>query len=149
MTHPRPRRNDPTGPLLFFEKPGCINNTRQKAWLKEAGHQVVAHNLLTHPWDREQLLAFLAPLPVSQWFNRSAPTVKNGQLVPERLEGDAALDLLIETPLLIRRPLIEYEGKKSVGFDVEAIHAWLGLPLRVVEEQCEGNSEACPRPSAS
>ena len=33
--------------ITFYEKPGCINNTRQKKLLEAAGHQVVAKNLLT------------------------------------------------------------------------------------------------------
>ncbi len=139
--------SDSEGPIAFFEKPGCINNTRQKAWLEEAGHEIEAHNLLEHPWSEQELLSFLAPLPVADWFNRSAPTVKNGQVVPERLDRNEALELLMTTPLLIRRPLIACAGKRHVGFDVEAIHQWLGLPEHVVAQERDNNTEACPRHS--
>lgn len=33
--------------VIFYEKPGCINNTKQKARLLAAGHEVQAHNLLS------------------------------------------------------------------------------------------------------
>jgi hypothetical protein len=33
--------------ITFYEKPGCINNTRQKKLIAAAGHQVIAKNLLT------------------------------------------------------------------------------------------------------
>ncbi len=38
--------------ITFFEKPGCINNTKQKAWLKTAGHEVQVVNLLEHSWSK-------------------------------------------------------------------------------------------------
>lgn len=129
--------------VVFYEKPGCKNNTRQKAWLEEAGHEVEARNLLTHPWNAAELTAFFGPLPVAEWFNRTAPAVKSGEVVPEKLDRAAALDLLLSEPLLIRRPLIECVGHRMVGFDVEAVHRWIGLPEHVVREQQGQNAEAC------
>jgi hypothetical protein len=33
--------------VIFYEKVGCGNNTKQKAWLRAAGHNVIAKDLLT------------------------------------------------------------------------------------------------------
>ena len=52
----------------FYEKPGCINNTRQKALLAAAGHTVQAKNLLTEKWTAERLRAFFGELSVAEWF---------------------------------------------------------------------------------
>ena len=38
--------------LTFYEKPGCLNNTKQKALLASAGYRVAAFNLLEHAWTR-------------------------------------------------------------------------------------------------
>ena len=35
--------------------------------------------------------------------------------------------LMLAEPLLIRRPLMEAEGRKQVGFDAATVHAWIGL----------------------
>ena len=35
--------------VIFYEKPGCANNAKQKALLAAAGHEVEARNLLTEP----------------------------------------------------------------------------------------------------
>jgi nitrogenase-associated protein len=129
--------------VLFFEKPGCANNTRQKAWLAAAGHEVEAVSLLTHPWTREELLGFFQALPVAQWFNRAALRIKSGEVVPEQLNADKALKLLLAEPLLIRRPLLRALGRSAVGFDIQAVHAWLGLPQEVIAEQQQQNVEAC------
>lgn len=113
--------------VTFYEKPGCASNTRQKALLAAAGHTVLAKNLLAEPWTGERLRAFFGNRPVAEWFNRAAPKVKSGEVVPEQLDEASALALLRAEPLLIRRPLIEAEGRREAGFDAGAIAAWLGL----------------------
>ena len=113
--------------VVFYEKPGCSGNARQKALLEAAGHTVVARDLLRTPWLRLQLRTFLDGLPVAQWFNRNAPQVKNGEVVPEDFDAATALALLQAEPLLIRRPLLEVGGERRAGFDAAAIDAWIGL----------------------
>src|SRR6266568_821257 len=84
--------------VVFYEKPGCSGNARQKALLEAAGHIVVARNLLRAPWTRRKLLSFLELLPIPQWFNRNAPAVKSGAIVPEELDEVTALALLQSEP---------------------------------------------------
>ncbi|HEY6896016.1 MAG TPA: ArsC/Spx/MgsR family protein [Rhodocyclaceae bacterium] len=126
--------------ILFFEKSGCSGNTRQKAMLEAAGHTVVARDLRDVAWSRAKLLSFLEGIPVALWFNRAAPDVKSGEIVPEELDECTALGLLQNNPLLIRRPLMEVAGVRRVGFDAEAVHAWIGLGDSALPE---GNLEAC------
>ncbi len=128
--------------LIFYEKPGCANNARQKLLLKNAGHEVVARNLLDEPWTVERLRAFFGGLPVPDWFNRAAPRVKSGEIVPERLDADTALALMLAEPLLIRRPLMECDGKRIASFDMERVAAWIGAP-RVRDEH--GDLQTCRR----
>jgi hypothetical protein len=75
--------------VVFYEKPGCGGNAKQKAWLESAGHTLDVRSLLAWPWTADSLLAFLAPLPVAEWFNRAAPRVKSGEVVPEQLDRDS------------------------------------------------------------
>lgn len=127
--------------ITFYEKPGCSGNARQKDWLRAAGHQLDVRNLLTEPWSRERLLEFLGPLPVTAWFNRAAPAVKQGRVTPESLDAEAALSLLLAEPLLIRRPLMrDAQGRCMVGFDSAHMHAWIGLSL---PHQRPANTEGC------
>jgi nitrogenase-associated protein len=113
--------------VIFYEKPGCINNTRQKKLLQAAGHEVDARNLLEESWTIENLRPYFGSLPVAEWFNSTAPAVKAGTVDPETLTEHDALALMVDMPLLIRRPLMQVAGEYHVGFDVEAVHAWIGL----------------------
>ena len=126
--------------ITFYEKPGCKGNLRQKTLLAAAGHTVLAKNLKTESWTTERLLQFFGKLPVARWFNPSAPAVKSGELVPENLSVEHALRLLIDNPLLIRRPLMEVGEERRVGFDPAEVDAWIGLNG---VELPEGNLEAC------
>jgi nitrogenase-associated protein len=93
--------------IVFYEKPGCGGNAKQRAALEAAGHTLTRRSLLDAGWTSGTLMPYLAELPVPQWFNRAAPRVKSGEIVPEALNADAALALLLAEPLLIRRPLMQ------------------------------------------
>jgi nitrogenase-associated protein len=126
--------------VVFFEKPGCRNNTRQKALLEASGHQVVARNLLTHPWTAETLRPYFGAKPVAEWFNRAAPRIKDGDIVPEQFDEPSALAAMLADPLLIRRPLMDAQGRKGVGFNTDEIRAWIGLA-----EEAPPTGESCRR----
>jgi nitrogenase-associated protein len=134
--------------ILFYEKPGCGGNLRQKRLLEDAGHTVLARNLLTEPWTAERLRGFFGARPVAEWFNRNAPRVKSGAVVPEALDADSAMALLLAEPLLIRRPLLEAGGRREVGFDPPRIDAWLGLGRHARAPASEGctHTQPCPAP---
>lgn len=127
--------------VYFYEKPGCINNTRQKKLLTAAGHQVIVCNLLTEPWLKERLRAFFGNEPVHQWFNYSAPTIKNGQIDPLAISEEVALTRMLEEPLLIRRPLLQVGDERMVGFDQQKIDSWIGLR----EINIDSDLESCRR----
>jgi nitrogenase-associated protein len=127
--------------LVFFEKPGCGGNAKQRALLEAAGHTLERRNLLTAHWTRERLLDYLAPLPVAQWFNRAAPRIKSGEIVPEQLDAEAALQALLAEPLLIRRPLmLREDGARLVGFDTAEVERFVGLgaPAAAAPASMEG-----------
>ena len=113
--------------IIFWEKPGCAGNARQKALLLASGHTLEVRNLLAEPWEAERLLSFFAGLPVAEWFNRSSPRIKSGDLIPEALNETQAVALMLADPLLIRRPLMEAGGRREAGFEPERVNAWIGL----------------------
>lgn len=135
--------------IVFYEKPGCGGNARQRAALLAAGHTVERRNLLTAPWTPDGLLAFLTRLPVADWFNRAAPRIKSGEVCPQSLDGRSALEVLLQDPLLIRRPLMQRTdtGARHVGFDTAAVHAWVGLGTKPASvstlEGCASPTERC------
>jgi len=131
--------------VYFYEKPGCANNTRQKKLLEAAGHQVVALNILTEPWQEDRLRRFFGELAVRDWFNYSAPPLKYGEIDPDELSEQQALALMLENPLLIRRPLMQVGDSVMAGFDQQAVDNWIGL----TETEANQDIESCPRRDAT
>lgn len=127
--------------VIFWEKPGCGGNARQKEILLAAGHTLTVRNLLSTAWDEASLLSFLDPLPVSEWFNPAHPRIKSGEVQPATLSREDALQLLLNEPLFIRRPLLQVNDERQVGFDVSAVQRWIGLNLAAVGA---GDPRNCP-----
>ena len=135
--------------VIFYEKPGCINNTRQKKLLAAAGHEVIAKNLLTEVWQAERLRAFFSVLPVRDWFNYSAPAIKHGEIEPDKLTDQEALALMLENPLLIRRPLMQVGDNVMAGFDPQAVDIWIGLTEIGAGQDLESCPQTLAQPSCS
>lgn len=134
--------------LVFYEKPGCLSNARQKARLVALGHCLEIRNLLTEAWTAQRLRPFFGTRPVADWFNPSAPRVRTGEVRPEVLSAAEALDLMVADPLLIRRPLIETGGHCVCGFERGPLLGALGVELGEGEDlqSCSrgGIDPVCP-----
>lgn len=101
----------------------------------------MVRDLLAEPWTEESLRPFFGHLPVADWFNRSAPAVKDGSVIPESLDAETALALMLRDPLLIRWPLLQVGEERRVGFVPEEVAAWIGLPPLALDLDVE----MCPR----
>ncbi len=134
--------------IQFYQKPGCVTNARQQRILEAAGHTVVTRDLLTEPWTEERLRGFFGSTPVTAWFNPAAPRVKSGEVSPAKLTAASAIALMLDDPLLIRRPLVEMDGQRCVGFDREPVTSLLGGPVGQNGEACSRRdaSTSCPDP---
>jgi nitrogenase-associated protein len=136
--------------VVFYEKPGCLTNARQKALLRAHGCELSVRDLLSEPWTGARLGAFLEQLPVSHWFNPAAPRIKSGEIDPAAHDRHSALALLLSDPLLIRRPLLDTEFGKTAGFDDPRVLKPLGVYNQVVAEHrdCARTRDAssCPPP---
>lgn len=115
--------------IIFWEKPGCQGNARQKEILLASGHELEVRDLLSEPWTTESLSRFFGERPVAQWFNPSNPRVKSGELDPAAIEAEAALAMMVAEPLLIVRPLMQVGQERLAGFEVQQVHNWVGLAL--------------------
>jgi len=126
--------------MIFYEKPGCKGNTRQRALLEAHGYTLDVKSILDEPWTRQTLRPFFGNRPVAEWFNDKAPDIKSGDIDPSAFDEEGALAIMLEQPILIRRPLIDRDGQKFCGFD-ETVEAAFGLSAP------EGDYETCLEPS--
>lgn len=134
--------------IIFYEKPGCINNTKQKELLRLAGHWVDEKDLVSHPWTEPELLNFFDRLDVKDWFNPNAPDVYNGVVNPYDFTRSGALKALLENHLLIKRPLLIIDEDYIVGFDKDYLESRIGLKQhasRRLTDLMDENLSDCPQ----
>lgn len=129
--------------VIFYQKPDCGTNARQKRALEAAGHTVIARNLIAERWTVESLRSFFGSSPVASWFNPAAPRVKSGKIDPTTIDAVTALALMVDNPLLVRRPLVEVDGQRCAGFDREPVTSLLG------GRDDLGQMQGCTRPEVS
>jgi nitrogenase-associated protein len=124
--------------VVFWEKPGCANNARQKALLAASGHELDVRNLLTEAWTAPALQRFFGARPVAAWFNPASPRIKSGEIRPDGVSAPDALAMMLADPVLIRRPLMQVGDRCESGFDSDAVDTWIGLQPRAapVGDQC-------------
>jgi nitrogenase-associated protein len=134
--------------VIFYEKPGCGGNARQKALLVASGHALDVRSLLTEAWSAQELLRYFGARPVEQWFNLASPRVKSGEIEPTRISAAQAIELMLADPLLIRRPLMRVGDRREVGFDMPLVDAWIGLAAtrQPVTDGCIRGTPCAPTP---
>jgi nitrogenase-associated protein len=117
--------------IRFFEKRGCATNAKQKKCLQNAGHTLLVEDLLAYPWAENAvyLRTFFGEKPLADWFNGNAPDIKDGVIDVALFDEKSAIDAMMANPLLIRRPLMEWNSVKMAGFDANEVRAKLGLDL--------------------
>lgn len=127
--------------VIFWEKPGCKGNGRQKDLLLNSGHELDVRNLLTEPWTNGKLELFFNDQPIADCFNQTNPQIKAGIISPGKLSREEALNMMVAEPLLILRPLMQVGEKRLAGFDVETVHRWVGLNQEMIGS---GDPKNCP-----
>jgi arsenate reductase len=135
--------------VLFYEKPGCRNNIRQRAILEHAGHVVETVNLLEYKWSEEELEKYLGNKPAAECFNPAAPAIKSGEINPLGFTREEAIASMIREPLLIKRPLMKIGNHHIQGFDQAVLKKLISLdPVDGAEDVVKSfkmsDMNACP-----
>jgi nitrogenase-associated protein len=103
--------------VIFYAKPGCLTNAKQKEALREVGYKVIERDILNHGMSEDELYEFFKKMPISKWFNPNAPQIKSREIIPQKLDKESALKMVTENPILLRRPLMIIGKKKMCGFN--------------------------------
>ena len=115
--------------FTFYEKTGCSGNAKQKELLKSHNISFIVKSLLDTPWSKETLSEFFKGLELVDMFNPFAPQIRDKEIDITKLSKDEAISLMIKNPILIKRPLLEINGTKICGFDIEKINELLNTKI--------------------
>ena len=115
--------------FTFYEKTGCSGNAKQKELLKSHNISFSVKSLLDTKWTKETLSEFFEGLEVIDIFNPFAPQIRDKQIDINTLSKDEAIELMIKNPILIKRPLLDINGVKICGFNIEKINELLNTNI--------------------
>jgi arsenate reductase len=98
--------------------PNCDTVKKARTWMAAQGHEVDFHDFKKQGLERATAAAWLDQLDWEVLVNRKGTTWR--KLPDERRAGvnstAAALELMLEQPSVIKRPVLDCGGKLSVGF---------------------------------
>ena len=131
--------------LIFYGKPVCKTNKKQIAQLKSLEIPLIVNDLLKTPWTETELCQYFGATDKSLWVNTSAPQIKNAELDLETISEGELLHLMVDNPILIRRPLIKFGDQRTAGFDLKTIIALYDGNISAVTPIKRHKVEICSR----
>jgi arsenate reductase (glutaredoxin) len=76
-------------------------------------------------FSREEIETLLHGRPASEMFNSRSPSVKSMGLEPAKLSNDKLIDLMLQEPRLVRRPVVRIGDKVYFGADSKVLEKLL------------------------
>lgn len=90
------------------------------SYLEGSGAEVIKHDLAKEPPTRELLEKLIDESNLGAFLNTRSPKYKEMNLGARKLTKREAIDLMMEEPNLIKRPIVLRGGKAVFGFDAGA-----------------------------
>jgi len=102
----------------LYTYPSCTTARRAEAWLKEKGIEVNKVHIYNNPPDRAEIQRMASKLEggVKQLIGTRGRAYKELGLAGKELSDEQWLDLIEETPRLLRRPILTDGERVLVGF---------------------------------
>ena len=104
--------------MTVFGIPNCDTVKKARTWLTAHGQDFVFHDFKKLGVPADQLPQWLAAVSWEKLVNRKGTTWRN--LPDERkaavVDKASALELVLEQPSVIKRPVLEGDGALAVGF---------------------------------
>ncbi|MDG3088824.1 ArsC family reductase [Vibrio hannami] len=106
--------------ITMYGIPNCDTIKKAKKWLQEADINFEFHDYRKQGVDPEMVKSFCDQLGWEQVLNKRGTTYR--QLTQEQkdsLNEENAIALLVESPAMIKRPILSIDNTLYIGFKAE------------------------------
>ena len=104
-------------PVKMYGIKNCDTIKKARAWLEKNGIDYVFHDYRKEGIDQKMLNAWLKSLDWEDLLNRRGTTWRKlPESTRETMNRKAAVNLMLEQPAIIKRPLLETNGELTLGF---------------------------------
>lgn len=108
-------------PMRLYGIPNCNTVKKARAWLAEQGIEMPFHDFKKSGVDAALLQGWMKQTGWEKLLNRQGTTWRQlpDEVKQHTSDEAAALALMLEKPSIIKRPVLEVEGRVHVGFDAD------------------------------
>tara|TARA_B000000460_G_C21454096_1_gene365075 strand:- start:351 stop:647 length:297 start_codon:yes stop_codon:yes gene_type:complete len=96
-----------------------------RAELSQSGFELVERDFFKDTFSRDELIEIIGSRNPEEFFSFRSPSFKKLGVEREDLKDDELIDLMLQEPRLIRRPLISGRGMLFVGTDKKMLREFL------------------------
>ncbi|KIA80526.1 arsenate reductase [Chromobacterium amazonense] len=104
--------------ITLYGIPNCNTVKKARQWLADNGIDYVFHDFKKQGIDAARLQAWTAQVPLAKLVNRQGTTWRalpdDSKAAADETAG--AIALMLDKPSVIKRPVLEWDGKVGVGF---------------------------------
>lgn len=108
--------------MHIYGIPNCNTVKKSIDWLKNNQHTFEFHDFKKKGITRQKLEEWLDIVPFEKLINKKGTTWRklSKEKQDEVQNKEAAINLMLHNPSVIKRPVVENEGKIIIGFDEAA-----------------------------
>ncbi len=106
----------------------CDTIRKARRWLTDQGIEFTFHDVRSDGLDKSQLSQWADELGWELLLNKRSTTWKNlDPNIKESMDSHSALDIMLEQPAIIKRPVLDLGNKRVVGFSEQSYRAVFAL----------------------
>ncbi len=118
--------------IKLYVSPSCTSCRKAKSWLDEQGLEYSEKNIYHEPLTKDEIkeILMLTDEGTEEIISYRSQAYKKLESDINKLTMSELLDLLIEQPSLIRRPIIMDDRRLQIGYNEEEIRMFLPREIR-------------------
>ena len=118
--------------IKLYVSPSCTSCRKAKNWLEEQDLEFVEKNIYHEPLTKDEIkeILMLTDEGTEEIISYRSQAYKSLEQDINKLSMSELLDLLIEEPSLIRRPIIMDDRRLQIGYNEEEIRMFLPRKIR-------------------
>lgn len=115
--------------MTLYGIPNCNSVRKARAWLSDHGIDLPFHDYRKQGVSEELLKPWLKQVGRDKLVNRQGTTWRQLTDDAKAAVGDdaGAIRLMLEKPSVIKRPVLEKDGKIIIGFDEAVYQSLFGI----------------------
>jgi arsenate reductase len=113
--------------ITVYEKPTCTKCREMDRFLRESGVDFTKVNYYLEPLNKKQITELLRKMNMKprDLLRTSEPIYRELGLAKKQLSEREIIDLMVEHPDLIQRPIVERGGRAVLGRPTDNVKALL------------------------